>query len=267
MLAKIQKEVAFKRVSSLVVGLAALCMACLAQATIVQFQTSLGTFEVNLYDEETPLTVANFLAYVSDDRYEDTIIHRSVDDFIIQGGAITLGNDNAFTPVRRFASIQNEPFFSNVRGTIAMAKLSNNVNSATSQWFINTSNNSANLDIQNGGFTVFGEVISGMDVVDAINNLEIFNTSNVNGLFSAVPLTGFSQDDITNQRAPEIDDYVYINSIVVLDAASDTAADLNPAKNTLIESSDGGGGSVGLFSLLLLAFLSLVSLNIRHRRA
>ncbi|MFL6536871.1 MAG: peptidylprolyl isomerase, partial [Chthoniobacterales bacterium] len=135
--------------------------------------------------ETTPITVANFLSYISSGRWETTttgvtaptFFHRSAYNgttpFVIQAGGFldtpdSSGNANP-TQVATFAPIQNEPFISNTRGTIAMAKLGGDPNSATSQWFVNMVDNSANLDNQNSGFTVFGHVAgSGMAVADAI---------------------------------------------------------------------------------------------------
>ena len=86
--------------------------------------------------------------------------------------------------------MQNEPFISNIRGTIAMAKLGGDPNSATSQWFINLADNSANLDTQNGGFTVFGHVTgNGMSVADAIAML---NRVNVGSPFDALPVRDYT---------------------------------------------------------------------------
>ncbi len=98
--------------------------------------------------------------------------------------------------VTTFPAVQNEPFISNIRGTIAMAKLGGDPNSATCQWFINLADNSANLDVQNGGFTAFGHVTgNGMSVVDAIAAVPTFNAngqSNPNGPFGQIPLRDFN---------------------------------------------------------------------------
>ena len=96
--------------------------------------------------------MANFLRYINEERYNGTIIHRSLPGFVVQGGGFTVptANDQSPTPVPTFTSVVNEPGNSNVRGTLAMAKLPNNPNSATNQWFVNVGNNSANLDGQNG---------------------------------------------------------------------------------------------------------------------
>lgn len=205
-----------------------------AHATIVQFQTSLGSFEVNLYDEATPETVANFLAYLEAGAYDDTFIHRSVAGFIVQGGGFTLGEDNKVQRINALLSPPNEPAYSNVRGTIAMAKLGGDPDSATSQWFLNLGDNSANLDQQNGGFTVFGEVVAdGMDVVDAIGALPIFNLDA--GTFSATPLRGYNQQSAADFNANPGDYLMMIDGIVVIDAAVDTAAGLTPKPNTKIQ--------------------------------
>jgi len=136
-------------------------------------ETSVGGFNVQLYDAEAPMTVTNFLNYVDRSDYNSSIIDRSIPGFVIQGGGYNccdpfFGEPFTITPD---APVQNEfdPARSNIRGTIAMAKLAGDPNSATSAWFFNLADNSANLDYQNGGFTVFGYVLdSGMDVVDRI---------------------------------------------------------------------------------------------------
>ncbi|MEM9218749.1 MAG: peptidylprolyl isomerase [Cyanobacteria bacterium P01_F01_bin.150] len=153
-----------------------------------------GITNVLLFDQTgagAPLTVQNFISYVEDDAYTNSIIHRSVSGFVVQGGGFTFENlqDEAIVTDD---PVQNEPSSerSNLRGTIAMAKLGGNPNSATSQWFFNLDDNSANLDRQNGGFTVFGEVLGEADlaVIDAIAALRVVNGSAINGAFSELPV-------------------------------------------------------------------------------
>ncbi len=154
--------------------------------TAVEIRTSQGNFDVLLYDSLTPLTVANFLQYVTNGIYDNTIIHRSIADFVIQGGGY---DADTLLHIATYAAVQNEPGISNIRGTIAMAKLPGDPNSATSEWFVNLVNNSANLDSQNGGFTVFGYVINdGMDVVDAIAALNTQDMSGVDPALTHVPV-------------------------------------------------------------------------------
>ncbi len=160
-----------------------------ATATTVRLQTTQGPIEIELYDSAAPITVANFLAYVRSGQYNDSLIHRSVPGFIIQGGGYVWNSNNLVEAVVSRGPIQNEfsATRSNLRGTIAMAKVGGDPNSATSEWFINLANNSANLDIQNGGFTVFGQVTpASMAVVDAIAALPIINAG---GAYEALPLT------------------------------------------------------------------------------
>lgn len=123
----------------------------------------------------TPLTAANFLGYVDRGDYAGTIIHRSVSNFVVQGGgfrAPTVPSNQAGgapTAITARPAVANEPGNTNVRGTIAMAKLGSDPNSATNQWFFNLGDNAANLDFQNGGFTAFGRVLgTGMAAVDAM---------------------------------------------------------------------------------------------------
>lgn len=153
-------------------------------------QTALGDIGIELFDSAAPLTVANFMNYVNSGAYANSFIHRSVPGFIIQGGGYTW-NGSIPVAIAQNPPVVNEfdPSRSNVRGTIAMAKLSGDPNSATSQWFFNLADNSANLDYQNGGFTVFGQVIgNGMDVVDAIAALPVYN---VGGAFTNLPLRNY----------------------------------------------------------------------------
>ena len=144
-----------------------------ASATTVRVITSLGDFSIELFDDVAPITVANFLNYVNSGRFNNTVIHRSVIvplPFIIQGGSFSFdASTGSIISVATDAAIQNEFSVSNTRGTVAMAKLGGDPNSATSGWFVNLADNSGNLDAQNGGFTAFGRVIGdGMTVVDSI---------------------------------------------------------------------------------------------------
>ena len=139
----------------------------------VQLETTLGSITLELNEEKAPLTVANFLSYVKSGHYINTIFHRVIKGFMIQGGGLT-GNMNQKATS---APVKNEAGngLSNVRGTIAMARTPI-VDSATSQFFINTVDNTF-LDHRdntpNGfGYCVFGKVVEGMDVVDKIENVE-----------------------------------------------------------------------------------------------
>ena len=166
-------------------------MGAWAQSSMVRLQTSMGLIDIQLYDTATPVTVLNFLGYVNRGAYANAMFHRSVPGFVIQSGGYTYASGNG-TPVKVPAapSIVNEfsPTRSNLRGTVAMAKLGGNPNSATSEWFVNLANNAANLDNQNGGFTVFGRVTeSGMAVFDAIAALPIINAGSP---FDTLPVVG-----------------------------------------------------------------------------
>lgn len=215
-----------------------------AEATIVEVQTVLGDFQINLYDNDTPQTVANFLAYTNNGGFTDSIFHRSVPGFVVQGGGFALDVQSVPQTIAANPAVVNEPVFSNVRGTIAMAKLSGDPNSATSQWFINLSNNSSNLDGQNGGFTAFGEVIgNGMDVVDAIAALPRFDFRNALGAaFGELPLRGYTATDFNNNVPIGANNFSIVTGVVVIDTAVDTAAGLNPPLNTANSGGGGGGG-------------------------
>ncbi len=140
----------------------------------VRVATSLGAYDIILYPVATPATVTNFLNYVNAGKYNESFFHRAPSNSVVQGGGFNVNaSTGAITSVVTSAAVQNEPGISNLRGTVAMAKLDNMPDSATSQFFVNLGNNASNLDNQDGGFTVFGRVpTAGMAVLDAINLLQ-----------------------------------------------------------------------------------------------
>lgn len=160
----------------------------------VRFKTNLGNIDVLLLPGSAPKTVENFLKYVDSKAYDNSVFHRSVKDFIIQGGGFqaTLPNLPA---IAQNAAVVNEYRESNLRGTIAMAKLDGNPDSATNQWFFNLSNNNAAiLNNQNGGFTVFGRVVdnASLIVMDRIAAVPIPSPSPLSSPFNEIPLQNYS---------------------------------------------------------------------------
>ncbi len=139
--------------------------------TKVKLTTSLGAVVIQLNAEKAPISTANFLKYVNEGFYNGTIFHRVIKDFMAQGG----GFDTSFNQKATHEPIKNEADngLANKRGTIAMARTSD-PNSATAQFFINYKDNSFlnhTSPTPNGwGYAVFGEVVEGMDVVDAMAN-------------------------------------------------------------------------------------------------
>ena len=220
-----------------------------AQATIVEVTTNLGKFEINLYDDSTPVTVQNFLNYVSSGRYDGTVFHRSVPGFVLQGGGFRFEQQLPLVATATNPAIINEPKWSNVKATVAMAKLPGNADSATNQWFINLANNSANLDLQNSGFTVFGQISSAdMAVVDAIAALPRYNFNGISDL----PLVNYSNTDRDDNKPLVSDNLVTIESVVVVDARQNTVAGLTLVPTTApAASDDSSGGSVSWWWLLL----------------
>jgi cyclophilin family peptidyl-prolyl cis-trans isomerase len=175
---------------------------------VVVISTSLGDIKVELNSEKAPISTENFLHYVNKKHYDGTIFHRVIKGFMIQGGGHT--PDLAEKPTDK--PIKNEATngLSNMRGTIAMAR-TEVVDSATSQFFINVVDNQR-LDYVNPnryGYAVFGKVIEGMDVVDAIRNV---TTTSKNGM-----------DDVPV-------DPVLIKSVRVEGAPADKKADKAPKK-------------------------------------
>lgn len=173
-----------------------------------------------MLEDDAPKTVENFLGYVNRGDYDGTFIHRSIPGFIIQGGGYAFNSATGAAPhIPTQPPVVNEFGVSNTRGTVAMAKLANDPNSATSEWFVNLSDNSENLDNQNGGFTVFGRVTgNGMSVVDQIAGLRRFGFS---ATFSDTPTINYSGGAVT------ADIFVTITAAVASDFDGDGIIDAN----------------------------------------
>lgn len=133
---------------------------------MIRFETSLGSFDVELDEKAAPLSAANFLAYAEAGFFDGTLFHRVIPGFMIQGGGMTA--DMKQKPTRDPIANEAKNGLKNTRGTLSMAR-TNDINSATAQFFINVADNDF-LDNRPGsyGYAVFGKVTSGMDVVDAI---------------------------------------------------------------------------------------------------
>lgn len=217
---------------------------------------SIGNGEINivLFDqtgEGAPITVNNFVNYVNSGSYVHSIIHRSVvtpTPFVIQGGGFTV-NNTTLNLVPTNAPIQNEfsANRSNVRGTIAMAKLGNDPNSATSQWFFNLNDNSANLNNQNGGFTVFGKVLSQNDLntVDAIASLPVVNASSVNSAFDTLPVNP-NYFDINNPVLDQDEDFIRFENVSVRNVPELTFTVENNSNPNLVRASVNNQGQLTL---------------------
>lgn len=156
-----------------------------ARGPICRFDTSVGFMDVELFSDATPLTVANFRKYLSAKIYNDTFIHRAIPGFIVQGGGYKIAQD--LPHIQSFAAVKNEFQRFNLPGTVAMAKLGGDPDSATSEWFFNIADNASNLDNQNGGFTVFGKILgNGLAKAIQIAGLPILN---IGGAFTDCPFT------------------------------------------------------------------------------
>lgn len=156
----------FKLTKTLIISSLFLTSSYVVADTKATISTNQGEIEVVLYDKKTPKTVENFIQYAQSGFYNGTIFHRVIPNFMIQGGGFEPGMIKKTTN----APIVNEAqsFIPNKRGTLAMAR-TNDPHSATSQFFINVVNNNfLNKSTAQAGYAVFGEVIKGMDIVDAI---------------------------------------------------------------------------------------------------
>lgn len=195
-----------KLFTAFVILLAIAFMNSSAKAQLVTFETNVGDIVVELFADDAPISVANFLGYVNRGDYDGTFFHRSVTDFVVQGGGFL--TNTAPIPVQ--PPITNEFGRSNLRGTLAFARVGGIVDSATSQFFFNVQDNPG-LDTVDEGFTVFGEVVEGLDIVDAINALQIVDANGgTPGPFGEIPL----QDSFV---APDIltEDLVILNTVTI----------------------------------------------------
>jgi uncharacterized protein (TIGR03437 family) len=175
----------------------------------VHVNTNLGTMDVQLFPDAAPQTVANFLRYVNKGSYNDSIFHRSVAKFIIQGGGFT----KTLAEIPADPAVANEYKLPNTRGTIAMAKPGDNPNGATNQWFFNLGDNTNTLnEANNGGFTVFGRIVStsSLAIMDKIAAVPI-RTGVLADPFGEIPLQNY--DGVTVK--PE--NLIVVNSITQMD--------------------------------------------------
>jgi cyclophilin family peptidyl-prolyl cis-trans isomerase len=175
-------------IASIALALAA-PSAALAANPQVEFDTTAGRIRLELYPDAAPKTVANFLDYVKAGHYNGTVFHRVIDGFMIQGGGFTaeLWQKPTKAPVVNEAESASKAGLLNVPGTIAMARTSD-PHSATAQFFINVNDNKSlnyrSPDPQGIGYTVFGKVVEGQDVVDKIRKVATGNS----GMHQNVPL-------------------------------------------------------------------------------
>ena len=163
---------------------------------VVRFETSMGVVEVELNRMRAPATVNNFLWYAVNGHYDGTIFHRVIRDFVVQGG----GYDEAFNEIPLQPPVMNESGngLQNNAWTIAMARFSD-PHSATSQFFFNVADNNRALDpsARNWGYTVFGDVIAGREVLEAIAAVETGYNAQVD--FQDVPLVPVRLEKVTVQ--------------------------------------------------------------------
>lgn len=220
-----------------------LCFSAMAQAnTLVRISTTFGDFTLELFDEAAPVTVQNFLNYVQRGDYNGSYFHRLSKDFVLQGGGFRFQPYMGAVAITTDGPIVNEFGASNVRGTVAMAKLGSDPNSATSQWFVNLGDNSVNLDAQNGGFTVFGHVLGdGMAVLDAINQVPVYN---LGLLHTELPLQNFASTGSLTAK-----NFVSMNAEIVQRYSS--AMHVFEYQSGLLMTTVDGGETLGNYSLNL----------------
>jgi peptidyl-prolyl cis-trans isomerase A (cyclophilin A) len=182
------------------------------------FTSNLGNFCLELLDQQAPLTVNNFLNYINTGAYTNSIFHRSVPGFVVQGGGVKLlasQSGSSLINISTFAPVKNEFGVSNTRGTVAMAKVAGDPDSATSQWFVNLTNNAINLDTQNGGFTVFARILyEGMSVFDNISALPI---ANFGGTLAETPTVNFNGQQLFVENLVQITGVTVTDSTAVYD--------------------------------------------------
>ena len=175
---------------------------------IIRLSTVVGNIDVELSPSAAPKNVANFQSYLNSGAYNGSFIHRSAPGFVIQGGGYTFPN-GSIQAIPTRAAVANEYKLPNVRGTLAMALVGSDPNSATDQWFFNLADNSATLDAEDGGFTVIGAIVNsdGLAVMDAIAALPVLNEGSP---FDQLPVVSSSGASLTASNL------VLVNSATVL---------------------------------------------------
>ena len=182
-----------------------------APSQIIRFHTNLGDIDVTMLPESAPKNVVNFLKYLNKGVYNNSIIHRSIPNFAIQGGGFQLIDHNRVA-ITTDAAVTNEYSVSNLRGTLAMALSPGDKNSATSQWFFNLGSNTALNASSNGDgpYTVFGRINSadGLAVMNKIGAVSV--SSFLASPFDSLPLMNYVNGDIQDSN------YVQVFSVYVL---------------------------------------------------
>jgi len=182
-------------ISALIITLFTISASCKKDNTRVVIKTTMGDIHVELFDNDAPDTVKNFLTYADSHFYDGTIFHRVINSFMIQCGGFNPGMEQKQTA----APIKNEAAngLTNRKGTLAMAR-TQQIHSATSQFFINVTDNPfLNHGKRDFGYCVFGKVTSGMDIVDAIRMVP----TETKGYFQNVPVEDVIIISITRQKA------------------------------------------------------------------
>lgn len=142
----------------------------------VVLSTDAGNVVIELYDDKAPLTVRNFMAYVEVGHYDNTVFHRVIGNLLVQGGAYTA--DYRLKPERGFIRSESNNGLRNLRGTVTAARRANEPDSAGAQFFINVVDNPqfdfvSAADARSRGYTVFGRVVEGMEVIDAMRGVKV----------------------------------------------------------------------------------------------
>ena len=222
---------------------------------VVRFttQSSIGslTLDFALFSDRTPGTRANFLSYVNEGDYDNSIIHRSIPGFIIQGGAFYDSDTSSnyfLSSIPTDPPIVNEFAVSNTYGTVSMAKQSGDPDSATASWFVSIGNNSENLDNQNEGFTVFGKITkSTLNNATSLGNPTDFPRWNFGGAFANLPLS----PAFNGSRALVETDFLLFQTVQLVN----------------ISASDAGSSTALTYSLLNNSSPSVVSVSITETDA
>jgi len=168
----------------------------------ISMETSMGTIYLALNETKAPISTANFLAYLDEGYYNDTIFHRVMKDFMIQGGGFAEGLKKK--PTKDEIKNEWENGLKNMRGTIAMARLGRQPDSATSQFFINLKDNTFLDQPRDGaGYAVFGQVVKGLDVLDAIGAVQT-SPQGIHGDVPVEPIFIKAMTKVTDEQAVEL---------------------------------------------------------------